>query len=200
MIDKVCNVAGSGNVAHPEAWKRLYGCQSFTDEKSCLKRMKWHLENSTQHYMDPTDVDLLFETLVPELEYVTRSTYTVDGAPGTPPLAGATPPSNAPPLHVLAKRQRTSSGGDGSDSGGGASSGGIANSGGTISVHVDRAELTDMLTLRRSTLLTMLDCVERAAASAKHAVAMSIAARNGFETEERRLSDCAIQLAKICER
>ncbi len=197
MIDKVCNVAGSGHVAHPEAWTRLKGCQSFTDAQSCLNSMKWHLVNSSQHYMDPTDVALLFETLVPELEYVRKErSDNVDGAPGTPPLAGATPPSNAPPLHVLAKRQWTSSGGDGSSSGGGASSGG----GGTVSVHVDRAELTDMLTLRRSTLLTMLDCVERAAASAKHAVAMSIAARNGLETEERRLSDCARQLARICDR
>jgi hypothetical protein len=43
----------------------------------------------------------------------------------------------------------------------------------------------------------MLDCVERCSAVAKHAVHIAITARDAFESEERRLNDCARQLDKI---
>jgi hypothetical protein len=46
-------------------------------------------------------------------------------------------------------------------------------------------------------MLTMLDTVERTTAVAKHAVAIAITARDAFESEERRLNDCARQLDKI---
>jgi hypothetical protein len=196
MIEKLCNVAGSGSVAHPEAWSRCKGCQSFTDANTCMTNMKWHLVNSSQHYMSPEDVDILFHTLEAEVEEIPKHYFDDlgSGTPATPPLDAAQPPEQAPPQHLLPKRQRTCGGRSASGSGG--SSGGVS----SISLQVDRAELSDMLTLRRSTLLVMLDCVERAAIAAKHAVAMSTAARDGFEKEERRLSDCATQLARICER
>ncbi len=169
-------------------------CQSFTDAETCLANLKWHLVNSNQHYADPAEVDILFETLAPETEEVPSHWFEDAVAPD--PM----PPPDAPPLHLLAKRQRVAvaSGNQGSASSSSAS-GGI----GTIAVQaiqVDRTELTDTLTLRRSTLLTMLDSVERAAAAAKHAISISVAARDAFETEERRLSDCSRQLARICER
>ncbi len=177
----------------PQAWSRLKRCQSFTDAETCLANLKWHLVNSNQHYADPAEVDILFETLEPETEEVPKHWFE-DANPE--PM----PPPDAPPLHVLAKRQKVAvaSGNQGSASSSSAS-GGI----GTIAVQaiqVDRTELTDTLTLRRSTLLTMLDSVERAAAAAKHAIAISVQARDAFETEERRLSDCARQLARICDR
>jgi hypothetical protein len=174
----------------PKAWKRLRGCQSFTDGESVLKHLKWHLVNSIQHYADPAEVDILLETVDVETEELPKSWF--DDAPPEP-----MPPADAPPLHVLAKRRR---GADASGNQGGASSSSASGGLGTVSVQADRTELTDTLTLRRSTLLTMLDCVERAAAAAKHAISISTVARTAFETEEQRLSDCARQLARICER
>jgi hypothetical protein len=190
-LQGVCNVAASGSVAHPEAWGRLKGCQSFSDADDCLTNLKWHLVNSSNHYAVPTDVDIMFESLEPETEEVPRHWFEAAGG-----QIGAEQPSGKPPSHLLAKRQKTSVASVPVPSSSSSSHGMPA----TISLHVDRAELSDMLTLRRSTLLTMLDCVERAAAAAKHAVSMSVAARDGFETEERRLTDCARQLARICER
>ncbi len=155
----------------------MKGCQSFANAETCLANLKWHLVNSNQHYADPAEVDILFETLEPETEEVPKH-WLEDANPE--PM----PPSDAPPLHVLAKRQKVAdaSGNQGSASASSAS-GGI----GTIAVQaiqVDRTELTDTLTLRRSTLLTMLDSVERAAAAAKHAITISVVARDAFETEE----------------
>jgi hypothetical protein len=63
-----------------------------------------------------------------------------------------------------------------------------------------RQELDDSITLRRSTLFTMLDTVERTAAVAKHAVMIAITARDAFEAEERRLNDCARQLDKMLNK
>ena len=168
----------------------MKGCQSFTDAETCLESLKWHLVNSSQHFADPAEVDVLFETLEPETEELPKHWFD-DVAPD--PM----PPHDAPPLHLLAKRQKVAiaSGNQGQ-----ASSSSSSGGQGTMALQVDRTELTDMLTLRRSTLLTMLDCVERAAAAAKHAIAISVQARDAFETEEKRLSDCARQLARICDR
>jgi hypothetical protein len=171
----------------------LKRCQSFTDAETCLANVRWHLEKSSQHYADPLDVDILFETLKPETEEVPKHWF-----PETEEVLEPMPPSDAPPLHVLAKRQKVAvaSGNQGSSS---SASGGIGTNA-VLAIHVDRTELTDTLTLRRSTLLTMLDSVERAAAAAKHAITISVVARDAFETEERRLADCARQLARICDR
>ena len=174
----------------PKAWKRLKGCQSFTEADTCLASLKWHLVNSIQHYADPAEVDILFETFEPETEELPKHWFE-DAAPD--PM----PPPDAPPLHLLAKRQKVAvASGNRSEASSSSASGGL----GTIALQVDRAELSDLLTLRRSTLLTMLDCVERAAAAAKHAISISTVARDTFQTEEQRLSDCARQLARICER
>ena len=162
-------------------------CQSFTDAETCLANLKWHLVNSSLHYADPDEVDILFETLEPEIEEVPKHWFP-ETEEGLEPM----PPSDAPPLHMFTKRPRVADASSGS-----ASSGGI---GTIVAIQVDRTELTDTLTLRRSTLLTMLDCVERAAAAAKHAISISTVARDTFQTEEQRLSDCARQLARICER
>jgi hypothetical protein len=175
----------------PKVWTRLKGCQSFANAETCLANLKWHLVNSSLHYADPADVELLFETMEPETEELPKFWFE-DAAPE--PM----PPPDAPPQHLLAslpKRHKAAAaiGNQGQSSSG---SGGL----GTVDVHVARAELTDNLTLRRSTLLTMLDCVERAAAAARHAISISTVARDAFETEEKRLSDCARQLSKICER
>jgi hypothetical protein len=175
----------------PKAWKRLKGCQSFTDGPSCLASLKWHLVNSIHHYADPAEVDLLFETLDPEMEELPK--FWFDNVTPEP-----MPPADAPPLHVLAKRRKVAEASG--NQGGGASSSSASGGLGSVSVQADRTELTDTITLRRSTLLTMLDCVERAAAAAKHAISISTVARDTFQTEEQRLSDCARQLARICER
>ena len=169
-----------------QAWSRLKRCQSFTDAETCLANLKWHLVNSSLHYADPDEVDILFETLEPEIEEVPKHWFP-ETEEGPEPM----PPSDAPPLHMFTKRPRVADASSGS-----ASSGGI---GTIVAIQVDRTELTDTLTLRRSTLLTMLDSVERAAAAAKHAINISVVARDAFETEERRLSDCARQLARICD-
>ncbi len=190
MIDKVCNVAGSGSVAHPEAWGRMKGCQSFTDAETCLANLKWHLVNSSQHYASPDEVDMLLETMAPETDEIPKHWF--EEAALDP-----VPPSGVPPQHLVAKRQKVAvASGNRSEASSSSASGGLGN----IALQVDRAELSDLLTLRRSTLLTMLDGVERAAAAAKHAISISVAARDAFETEEKRLSDCARQLARICDR
>ena len=55
----------------------------------------------------------------------------------------------------------------------------------------------ELITMRRSTLLAIQDSVERAAAAASHAVKISTAARDAFEAEERRLSECARAIQKL---
>jgi hypothetical protein len=180
----------------------MKGCQSFSDPKDCFTKLKWHLVNSSNHYSDPAFVDDLFESMEAETDEVPKHWFDRanpvhvpedDEAPDEAPDEAVEP--HTPPLDAvggpLAKRKR--------GQGGSASSSSRAEPVG-INLQVDRTELSDHLTLRRSTLLTMLDTVERAAGAAQHAVAIAVTARDAFEKEERRLADCARQLARIVER
>ena len=57
----------------------------------------------------------------------------------------------------------------------------------------------DMVSIRRSLLVRLLDSVERASVAASHAVKISTMARDGFEEEKRRLDECAREVQRYVD-